>query len=476
MARRTKICCTLGPATSTAGAIGALVDAGMDVARLNLSHGTHADHAALYERVRAASDASGRAVGVLADLQGPKIRVGRFAGGAAVLAPGSRVVVTPEDGEGDSGHLSISYDALARELAPGDTLLLDDGMLKLCAVSSDGRSVSCEVVEGGPVSDHKGVNFPGANLRAPALTEKDAVDLAFALGLGVDLVALSFVREASDAAAVRSVMDAFGRRVPVIAKIEKPEAVDRLDAIATAFDGLMVARGDLGIEVSAERVPLVQKDIAQIGRDRGKPVIVATHLLESMTHRSRPTRAEASDVANAVLDGADMLMFSGETSVGEHPVEVVATASRIAATIEEHALARMPPVRPAPSPEDAVAAAATGIAVTVGARAVAVFTQSGRTAQRVASHRSAVPVVAFTTEQAVRSRLAAAWGVETFLGPLASGPRAAVAQVNDVLLRHGRGVPGERVVVVAGRPGQSGTTNTVLVHELAWSEQEVSAW
>ena len=361
--RRSKICCTLGPATSSPDAIRALVDAGMDPARLNFSRGTHADHAILYERVREASDATGRSVAVLADLQGPKIRLGR-----------------------------------------------------------------------------------------------------------------SFVRHAGDAAAVRQVMEAAGRSVPVIAKIEKPEAVADLDAIADAFDGLMVARGDLGIEVSTERVPLVQKDIAQLGRERGKPVIVATHLLESMTHRSRPTRAEASDVANAVLDGADALLFSGETSVGEHATEVVATAARIVAMVEEHALDRMPAVGCQPLPEDAVAAAACQVGATVGARAVAVFTQTGRTAQRVASHRSAIPVMAFTSEPGVRSHLSLAWGVETFVAPVAPDARAAIAQVERTMLSEGHGVAGERVVVVAGRPGQAGSTNTVLVHELASAPLVAPAW
>lgn len=474
--RRTKLVCTLGPATSSPDSIRALVDAGMDMARLNFSHGTHADHAALHDLVRTASDAAGRAVGVMGDLQGPKIRLGRFAGGAAVLAPGTRFTVSTEPGEGSSSRASVSYESLARDLSPGDTLLLDDGAVRLCALESDGHEVSCEVIEGGPVSDHKGVNLPGARLQAPALTDKDVEDLVFALRLGVDVVALSFVRDAGDAAVARAVMDAAGRTVPLIAKIEKPEAVDRLDAIADAFDGLLVARGDLGIEVSPERVPLVQKDIAQKGRERGKPVIVATHLLESMTHRSRPTRAEASDVANAVLDGADALMFAAETSVGDHPADVVSMASRIAGTIEREALARMPTIAWRSAPEDAMAAAAAGVAGVVGARALAVFTQTGRTAQRLASHRSALPMLAFTSDPAVRSRLAMVWGVETFVSPVASDPAAAVAQVDRTMLDSGRGRPGDRVVIVAGRPGQAGSTNTVLVHELASPVVGVSAW
>ena len=475
-ARRTKLICTLGPATSSPDAIRRLVDAGMDMARLNFSHGNHADHAALHDRVREASDAAGRAVGVMADLQGPKIRLGRFAGGAAVLAPGSTFTVTTEPGEGSSSRASVSYEALARELSPGDTLLLDEGAVRLCAVASDGNEVACEVIEGGPLSDHKGVNLPGARLRAPALSEKDVEDLVFALRLGVDVVALSFVREAGDAAVVRAVMEACGRSVPLIAKIEKPEAVERLDAITDAFDGLLVARGDLGVEVSPERVPLMQKDIAQMGRERGKPVIVATHLLESMTHRSRPTRAEASDVANAVLDGADALMFAGETSVGEHAAEVLATADRIATTVEAEALPRMATIAWRSAPEDAMTAAAAGVAGVVNARALAVFTQTGRTAQRLASHRSPLPMLAFTSDPSVRSRLSMTWGVETFVAPVATDPAAAVAHVDRTMLESGRGRAGDRVVIVAGRPGQAGSTNTVLVHELASPVRGVPAW
>ena len=474
--RRTKICCTLGPATSSPDAIRALIDAGMDGARLNFSHGTHAEHAALYERVREASDASGRSVAVLADLQGPKIRLGRFAGGAAVLAPGSFFTVSTEPGEGTSQRASVTYEPLARDLAPGDTLLLDDGMVKLRAISSDGREVSCQVIEGGPLSDNKGINLPGVHLCAPALSEKDVEDLAFALHLGVDLVALSFVRDALDVVAVRQVMEAAGRTIPIIAKVEKPEAVENLDSIAEAFDGLMVARGDLGIELSPERVPLVQKDIAQLGRERGKPVIVATHLLESMTHRSRPTRAEASDVANAVLDGADALMFAGETSVGDYAPEVVAMAARIVSTVEEQALSRMPAVLSRPSPENAIAAAAAEVGRVVGARALAVFTQTGRTAQRVASHRSPIPVLAFTSEPAVRSHLSLVWGVETFVAPAAPDAAAAIARVDHTMLSEGRGRPGERVVIAAGRPGQAGSTNTVLVHELGSLEPGAHPW
>ncbi len=468
-ARRAKIICTLGPRTQSSEAIRALVEAGMDVARLNFSHGTHDEHAALYARVREASDASGRAVGVMADLQGPKIRLGRFDGGAVVLAPGAQFTLTTEPALGTSERASVSYRDLARDLAPGDTLLVDDGLVKLRAISTDGTEVSCRVVEGGPLSDHKGVNLPGAALRGGALTDKDIVDLGFALRLGIDMVALSFVRSAADYTAVRQVMDAVGRTVPVIAKIEKPEAVANLTSVIDAFDGVLIARGDLGIELSLEQVPMVQKRAAQLARQRGKPVIVATQLLESMIHQARPTRAEVSDVANAVLDGADALMLAGETSVGDHAVQTVRTLARIANTAECEGLDRVPLLGPVDSPEEAIAAAAAGVARTVDARALAVFTQTGRTARCLAAHRTAMPVLAFTSELTVRSNLALTWGVETFVAAVAQHADDAVAQVEHTLLSLGRGQPGDRVVIVAGRPGRAGTTHTVRVHELAAS-------
>lgn len=472
--RQAKIICTLGPSTSSPGTIRALVEAGMDVARLNLSHGTHDDHAAMYAAVREASDATGRAVGVLADLQGPKIRLGAFEGGAAVLTPGSVFTVTTEALLGNSERASVSYADLARDLAPGDTLLIDDGAVRLCTLSTDGTAVACQVLDGGPLSDHKGVNLPGAAIRAGALTDKDVDDLRFALGLGADMVALSFVRQAADYGAVRAAMDDAGRRVPVIAKIEKPEAVADLDGIADAFDGLLVARGDLGIELSMEQVPLVQKRTTHLARQRAKPAVVATQLLDSMVHQARPTRAEVSDVANAVLDGADALMLAAETSVGDHPVEAVRTLSRIAATVEQGGHDRVPPVDflspldpPAGSACEAVAAAAAAMSRRVGAKAIAVFTHTGRTARCLASHRTGLPVLAFTSEPTVRSHLALTWGVETFVTPVPSRTDEAVVEVERTMLGLGRAEPGDRVVIVAGRPGQAGTTNTVRVHELA---------
>ncbi|MGI8870462.1 MAG: pyruvate kinase, partial [Mycobacteriales bacterium] len=339
MTRRAKIVCTLGPATATPDRIRSLVDAGMDVARLNFSHGAREEHAKTYASVRAAADAAGRAVGILADLPGPKIRLGRFAGGGCVWSTGDSVVITTDDVEGSPDRVSTTYADLPRDVQPGNRMLIDDGNIAVCVEAVDGNDVHVRVTEGGPVSDHKGISLPSVDVSAPVLSEKDVADLEFALGLRVDLIALSFVRDASDVRAVRTVMDRMHSAVPVIAKLEKPAAVERMDAIIDAFDGVMVARGDLGVEMPLEEVPLVQKRAVQMARERSKPVIVATQMLESMITHARPTRAEASDVANAVLDCADAVTLSCETSVGAHAVGAVRTMDRILVAVDAGVLA-----------------------------------------------------------------------------------------------------------------------------------------
>jgi len=471
MNRRAKIVCTLGPASSSAERIAQLVAAGMDVARLNLSHGERADHAAVYQRVREASDAAGRAVAILVDLQGPKIRLGRFEGGSAQLAPDQRFTISTIKRLGDATGCSTSYEALARDVKAGDSLLIDDGNVRLLAESTDGIEVVCRVIEAGRVSDHKGLNLPGVRVSAQSMTDKDRDDLRFALSLRVDLIAMSFVRDPDDIREAHAIMDESGGRLPVIAKIEKPEAVDRLEAIVSAFDGLMVARGDLGVEIPLEQVPLVQKRAVRLARDHARPVIVATQMLESMITHSRPTRAEASDVANAVLDGADAVMLSGETSVGEHPIEAVATMARIMSTVEAQGLFALAPVSlKTESRQDAIAAAAVRIAEDTRARALVAFTESGASARRVASRRSAIPLYAFTSQPAVRSQLALQWGIETFVVPRVDHTDDMVAQVDRSMLELGRGAPGDLVVVVAGTPpGAVGSTNTVRVHKLGAS-------
>jgi pyruvate kinase len=473
MNRRAKIVCTLGPVTCTRETIRELVDAGMNVARLNFSHGTREEHARVYGFVREASDASGHAVAVLADVQGPKIRLGTFAGGRAELVAGAEFTIATVECEGDARRASTSYTELARDVHEHDVILIDDGNVRLEVLATDGREVRTRVIDGGVISDHKGLNLPGVHVSAPVLTPKDIDDVRFSVALGVDFLALSFVRDPADAGVVRDVMRGAGRVLPVIAKLEKPEAVNRLDEIVAAFDGLMVARGDLGVEIPLERVPLLQKHAVRLAREHAKPVIVATQMLESMIVHARPTRAEASDVANAVLDGADALMLSGETSVGAYAAGAVATMARIIEAAEigathevSRANLRAGDIAQGGTP-DAIAHAAVRVAIDVGAKALVAFTQSGMSARHIARHRHPIPVLAFTTESSVRSQLALTWGVETFVVPKADHTDAMVAQVDRALLELGRGEPGDRVVVVAGTPiGAVGSTNTLHVHRL----------
>lgn len=465
--RRAKIVATLGPATSSYEQILALVDAGMDVARLNLSHGSYADHSSVYEHVRRASDVSGRAIGILVDLQGPKIRLGRFASGPVLLSAGDTFTITTEDVPGDREAVSTTYDGLPGDVAAGDTILIDDGRVALEVTKVDGPRVITRVVEGGRVSDNKGLNLPGVAVSVPALSEKDIDDLRWGLRAGADIVALSFVRSAADIADVHRVMDDEGVRIPVLAKVEKPQAVDNLVEIVAAFDGIMVARGDLGVELPLEAVPLVQKRAIELCRVAAKPVIVATQMLDSMATATRPTRAEASDVANAVLDGADALMLSGETSVGEHPSLAVATMARIIAHVEDNGLDRLTPLPADPpgSTARALTKAAVDVAGAVSAASLIPFTETGSSARLIARWRSAEPILAFTPNPRVRSQLALVWGVETFLVPSVAHTDDMVVQVDRALLDIGRVTYGDRVVIVAGvPPGIPGTTNGMRVH------------
>jgi pyruvate kinase len=468
MKRRAKIVCTLGPATSSPEQVRALVDAGMDVARLNFSHGTREEHAAVYREVRAASDDSHRAVAVLVDLQGPKIRLGEFEDGGITLAAGDRFTITTEPMEGTQEMACTTYASLAKDVTKGASLLIDDGRVALHVDDTDGVRVRTTVVEGGRLSDHKGINLPGVRISAPCMSEKDREDLRYALSLRVDLVALSFVRAAEDLEDVHAVMDEVGARLPVIAKIEKPEAVERLGPITRAFDGLMVARGDLGVEIPLEQVPLLQKRAIRLAREHGKPVIVATQMLESMIHHSQPTRAEASDVANAVLDGADALMLSGETSVGEYAIPSVETMARIINAVESQGLWSLPSVRRRPETRpEAIALNAVRIAEDLRAVALVAYTETGATVRHVAVHRNAIPILAFTSRPEVRSRLALVWGTETFIVPRASHTDEMVMQADKALLEMGRGKKGDYIVIVAGTPpGTAGSTNTLRVHKL----------
>lgn len=467
--RRAKIVATLGPATSSAEAILRLVESGMDVARLNLSHGKYADHEAVYRHVRAASDSTGRGVGILVDLQGPKIRLGTFASGPVLLEPGDEFIVTTEQVPGDREMVSTTHSGLPNDVTPGDLVLVDDGRIELRVTKVDGPRVHTVVVEGGRVSDNKGFNLPGVAVSVPALSDKDKDDLRWALRIGADMIALSFVRSAADIVDVHAIMDEEGLRLPVLAKVEKPQAIENLEEIIAAFDGVMVARGDLGVELPLEAVPLVQKRAIQLCREAAKPVIVATQMLDSMAVATRPTRAEASDVANAVLDGADALMLSGETSVGDHPSLVIETMSRIIDHVETWALHQLPSLSDpwTGSTARALTHAAVGVAEGVDATHLIAFTETGSSARLISRWRSRTPLLAFTPNPRTRSLLSLVWGVETFLVPQVKHTDDMVVQVDKALLDIGRATYGDRVVIVAGvPPGVPGTTNGMRVHKI----------
>ncbi|WP_109506340.1 pyruvate kinase [Nocardioides speluncae] len=473
--RRAKIVCTLGPATATPERIRELVDSGMDVARLNMSHGTHADHERAYRLVREASDATGHGVGIFADLQGPKIRLGRFADGPVELAKGQSWTITTRDILGNADESGTTYDGLPGDVSVGDPLLIDDGKVRLKVVGVEGHDVHTEVVVAGRVSDHKGINLPGVAVSVPALSEKDVEDLRWALHLSVDFIALSFVRSASDADDVRRIMAEEGVRIPVIAKIEKPQAIENLDELIDAFDGFMVARGDLGVECPLEEVPFLQKQVIEKARRNAKPVIVATQMLESMIAAPAPTRAEASDVANAVLDGADAVMLSGETSVGEYPIQTVQTMAKIVEATEQH-LDRMAKIEWNPRTRGGVISkAAAEVAERVGAKYLVAFTQSGDSARRLSRLRATTPILAFTPEAATRSQLSMTWGVETFKTVSVEHTDQMVRQVDEQLLQIGRVHEGDLVVVVAGSPpGIPGSTNALRIHRMGDAINEVA--
>lgn len=465
--RRAKIVCTMGPATKSPERMLGLVEAGMNVARMNFSHDTRENHREMYELVRAAAEQADRPVAILADLQGPKIRLGKFADGPHRWETGDRVVITSDEILGTKERVSCTYKKLPHEVKVGDRLLIDDGKVAIEVTEVEGEDIHCLVTEGGPVSNNKGVSLPNVAVSVPALSDKDEEDLRFALGLGVDLVALSFVRAPEDIDLVHKIMDEEGRRVPVIAKVEKPEAVDHLEAIVLAFDGVMVARGDLGVELPLDQVPLVQKRAVQLCRENAKPVIVATQMLDSMIENSRPTRAEASDVANAVLDGADAVMLSGETSVGKYPVLTVSTMAKIVSTTEAGGMG-VPRLQHDPRTHGgALTVAASQIARSIGAKALVAFSQTGDTVKRLARLHCDLPLYAFTPVAEVRNTLALSWGVETFLTDFVEHTDDMFRQVDAKMLGLGLAKPGDYVVVVAGSPPNApGSTNTLRVHQL----------
>lgn len=460
--------CTIGPATDSAEALVNLVNAGMNVARLNMSHGDHLVHAKRVGWIRDAARIAGRPVGILADLQGPKIRLGEFVDGSAMIEAGDRFVITIDDVPGTAERASTTLKSLTQDVRPGDQILINDGAIELKAVEVTDTDVVTEVVIGGKVSDHKGINLPGVPVSVPALSEKDERDLRWALRHGVDMVALSFVRSAADVVPVRKVMDEEDRHVPVIAKLEKPQAIDNLYEVIDAFDAFMVARGDLGVELPLEDVPGVQKRIIDAARAWAKPVIVATQMLESMITAHRPTRAEASDVANAILDGADAVMLSGETAVGDYSIAAVEVMARIITRTEAEGLDKIRPLAWNPhTTSGVISKAAVEVAERVGAKYLAAFTISGDTPHRLARLRSEVPIMAFTPLPKTAQELTLCWGVQSYVTPEYTSTDAMVESVQRGLSETGFLQHGDNVVIVAGNPGRhSRQTNSLRVYEM----------
>lgn len=466
--RKTKIVATLGPASATPEKITRLMDAGVDIFRLNFSHGSNQEKGRIIDSIRQLSLKRGKAVGILADLQGPKIRTGRMENGAIPLRKGEQIDITTDEVLGRQGLISTIYKPLPQDVRTGSRILMDDGLIELRVTGIEGNLVHCVVVEGGVLKDLKGINLPGVDVSSPSLTDKDRIDLEFCLEKQVDYIALSFVRKSADVEELKRIILERGLHIPVVAKIEKPEALRNFAAILKEADAIMVARGDLGVEISAERVPLIQKKIIRACNEAGKPVITATQMLESMILNSRPTRAETSDVANAILDGTDAVMLSGETASGSHPVEAVRTMAKIALDVEQSELWRLPP-RPivhSNSIAVAVAEAACHAATTLKAKAVVAFTQSGSTAKLVSRFRPQLPIIAFTPSREIECRLALYWGVTTFSHGSTPDTDYQIQVAEETLLSKGF-KKGDVVVIAMGVPVESrGSTNLMRVHKL----------
>jgi pyruvate kinase len=473
---KAKIVCTLGPSSNGIETLTGLIQAGMDVARLNFSHGTHDEHLGTLKNVREAAHRSGVEIAVLQDLQGPKIRIGELSAPFVELHQGDRFTITTEQGFRGPTKVSTTYTGLAKDVRPDDTLLLDDGKIILKALDINSSEVVCTVVTGGPLSSHKGINLPGVAVSAPSLTEKDLQDLAFGLQNGVDYVALSFVRKAEDVRHLRNaIIERAGKihSVPIIAKIEKPQAVNNIDSIIDEADGIMVARGDLGVELPAEDVPILQKMIIKKCNQAGKPVIVATQMLESMINNPTPTRAEASDVANAVVDGCDAVMLSGETSVGKYPLEAVRIMDKIIGKVESEGVGRLRVLdrhdaavegRP-----DALGRAACVLAEQMRAAAIVVVTRSGQTARIVSHYRPAPRIVAITDRPAILRSLNLYWGVQgVVIDELAGDSDKALQDIQEKLVASRMVERGKYVVLLAGQPFfAQGSTNFIKVEKVS---------
>ena len=469
--RRAKIVCTLGPASSSAERIGELIDAGMDVARLNFSHGNHKSHAQLLQVIRAEAERRARPVAVLLDLQGPKIRIGKFKDGAVDLKVGQEFTITTDTSvAGDEHRVSTTYTGLPSDVRVGDQILLDDGYLALCVSSVQDRDVKTVVVTGGTLKNNKGINLPNVDVSAPALSEKDRADLAFGVRMGVDFLALSFVRTPECVIEARQLATVDDFRIPIIAKIEKPQALHRIEAIVDEADGIMVARGDLGVELGPEKVPLVQKELIELTNVKGKVVITATQMLESMIHNPRPTRAEASDVANAVLDGTDALMLSGETAAGMHPVESVRTMARIINEVEQSAHYRRAMSRSELAMQvsaNAIAHGATMTARSMNCKLIVAFTESGGSAKLISEYRPEARIIALTTSEVTYRQLALYWGVTALLTSPVSSINEVIECAETVLRERGLAVPGEYVVITAAMPvGAGESTNMLKLHRM----------
>jgi pyruvate kinase len=466
----------MGPAVESEEKMAELVEAGMSLARLNLSHGSYEEHQLRYDRVRAAAKKANKAVAVLVDLQGPKIRLGKFENGPHELKRGDLFTITTDDILGTKERCSTTFKGLPGDCKPGDKILIDDGKVAVEVVEVKGNDVLTKCIQPGFISNNKGLNLPGVAVSVPALSEKDKEDLRWGLKTGADFIALSFVRFAKDIDDVHAIMDEMGIHRPVVAKIEKPQAVENLAEIVEAFDAIMVARGDLGVEMPIEEVPLVQKRCIELARLNAKPVIVATQMLDSMMQNSTPTRAEATDCANAVLDGADALMLSGETSVGAFPIEAVKTMGRIIERTEEEMIDRIAALGHSPKTKSgAITKAAAEVGLTVGAKALITFTQTGDSARRISRLRSPLPMMGFTPDETVFRQLALSWGIEPVITPVVTHTDQMAIQVDEILLNGQRIEKGELVVIVAGSPpGIPGSTNALRVHKMGDAAEGVA--
>ena len=463
--RRAKLICTLGPACDSVEALCALIDAGMDVARLNFSHGSHEEHGARLARLRQASEIKKKPVAALQDLCGPKIRTGKFATPFDLKA-GAEVVLVEGDGDGNETTIPITYEGLTEDVKQGDRIMFDDGRIVLAVMSTSKDSVRVKVVQGGGMRSRVGVHLPTRTMRLGPLTDKDKADLSFGLSQGVDYVALSFVRRAEDLRLVREICQEWGKPTPVIAKIETPDAIENLESVVAASDGVMVARGDLGVEFPPERVPVIQRQILLVGRRVRRPVIVATEMLQSMTKSTRPTRAEASDVANAVFAGADCVMLSGETATGDHPLLAAGMMSAIAVEAEKSPFFEsLPYTSRATSVAEAIARGAVNTAREIGAKYLVAFTETGSSAMNVSLARPPMPIIAFSPNAQTRRRMSLLWGIIPRELPSLSDTDALVDWVTGDLMANGLASPGERVVIVFGAPlGVAGSTNSIRVH------------